>query len=66
MEENYHNSRTSNDIDVKRGPVTKLEEKNTSISKSDDGLITEFATCHFLNLWPIWSNSEVAVRTYCL
>ena len=66
MEENYHNSRTSNDIDVKRGPVTKLEEKNTSISKSDDGLITEFVTCHFLNLWPIWSNSEVAVRTYCL
>ena len=66
MEENYHNSRTSNDIDVKRGPVTKLEEKNTSISKPDDGLITEFVTCHFLNLWPIWSNSEVAVRTYCL
>ena len=66
MKENCHNSRTSNDIDVKRGPVTKLEKKNTSISKSGDGLITEFVTCHCLNLWAIWSNSEVEVRTYCL
>ena len=43
IEENYHNSRTSNDIDVKPGPVTKLEKKNTVISKkSDDGVILEF------------------------
>ena len=45
IEENYHNSRTSNDIDVKPGPVTKLEKKNTVISKkSDDGVILEFVT----------------------
>ena len=45
IEENYHNSRTSNDIDVKPGPVTKLEKKNTLISKkSDDGVILEFVT----------------------
>ena len=68
IEENYHNSRTSNDIDVKPGPVTKLEKKNTVISKkSDDGVILEFVTrLSFLDLWPIWSNSEVGVRTYSL
>ena len=45
IEENYHNSKTSNDIDVKPGPVTKLEKKNTVISKkSDDGVILEFVT----------------------
>ena len=45
IEENYHNSRTSNDIDVKPGPVTKLEKINTVISKkSDDGVILEFVT----------------------
>ena len=45
IEENYHNSRTSNGIDVKPGPVTKLEKKNTVISKkSDDGVILEFVT----------------------
>ena len=31
IEENCHNSRTSDDIYVKLGPVTKLEEKNTAI-----------------------------------
>ena len=45
IEENCHNSRTSNDIDVKLGPVTKLEKKNTAISKKyDDGVISEFVT----------------------
>ena len=42
-EENCHNSRTSNDIDVKLGPVTKLEKKNTAVSKnSDTGVTSEF------------------------
>ena len=45
IEENCHNSRTSNDIDVKLGPVTKLEKKNTAISKkSDDSVLSEFMT----------------------
>ena len=43
IEENFHNSRTSNDIDVKLGPVTKLEKKNTAVSKkSDTRVISEF------------------------
>ena len=42
---NCHNSRTSNDIDVNFGLVTKLEKKNTVISKtSGDGVISKFVT----------------------
>ena len=45
IEENCHNSRTSNDIDVKLGPVTKLEKKITTIpKKSDDGVTSKFVT----------------------
>ena len=33
IKENCHNSRTSNDIDTKLGPVTKLDKKNTTMSK---------------------------------
>ena len=44
IEENCH-SRTSNDIDVKLGPVTKLDKKSTAISKrSDNDIISEFVT----------------------
>ena len=32
-EENCHNSRTSNDIDVKLGPATKPEKKHGNIKK---------------------------------
>ena len=34
--ENCHNSRTSNDIDIRLGPVTKLDKKNTATSKKID------------------------------
>ena len=33
MKENSHNSRTSNDIDMKLGTVTKLDKRNTATSK---------------------------------
>ena len=33
MNKNCHNSRSSNDIDMKLGPVTKLDKKNTTTSK---------------------------------
>ena len=32
--ENCHNSRTSNDIDIKLGPVTKLDKRKTATSKT--------------------------------
>ena len=33
IKENCHNSRTSNDIDMKLGPVTKLDKRNKITSK---------------------------------
>ena len=34
IKENCHNSRTSNDIDIKLGPVTKLGKQKTATSKT--------------------------------
>ena len=36
IKENCHNSRTSGDIDMKLGPVTKLEKRNKATSKNFD------------------------------
>ena len=36
IKENRHNSRTSDDIDMKLGPVTKLEKTNKTTSKKLD------------------------------
>ena len=40
--ENYHNSTTNNDVDMKLGPVPKLDKTNKIISKSfDDDVIQQ-------------------------
>ena len=36
IKENCHNSRTSDDIDMKLGPVTKLDKRNKTTSKKID------------------------------
>ena len=36
IKENCHNSRTSNDIDIVLGPVTKLDKRNKTTSKKYD------------------------------
>ena len=36
IKENCNNSRTSDDIDMKRGPVTKLDKRNKIMSKKFD------------------------------
>ena len=36
MEENCHNSRTNDDIDMKLGPVTKIDTTNKTTSKKVD------------------------------
>ena len=42
IKENCHNSRTSDAIDMKLGPVTKLDKGNKTTSKKlDDDIITE-------------------------
>ena len=40
--ENCHNSRPSNDIDVKLGPWTKFEKRNTQHKKTENGAMTSF------------------------
>ena len=42
MKKNCHNSRTSDDIDMKLGPATKLDKKNKTPSKKfDDDVMLE-------------------------
>ena len=41
ISKNCHNSTTSNDIDMKLGPVTKIENKNkTTLKKIDDNAMS--------------------------
>ena len=53
MKENCHNSRTSNDIDMELGPVTKIDKRNTVILKKfDNDLI--LANCDVIVIFPIY------------
>ena len=44
IKENCHNFRTSNDIDMKLGPVTKVDRRNKIMPKKfdDDVMLTNF------------------------
>ena len=45
IKENCHNSRTSDDIDIKLGPVTKLDKKNkTTLKKFDVDVVSKTVT----------------------
>ena len=53
MKENYHNSRTSDDIDKKVGPVTKLHKRNkTTLKKFDDNIM--LGNCDAIIIFPIY------------
>ena len=61
MEENCHNShnsRKSNNTDVKLGPVTKLEKKNLMMTSYQN----PWRHFNSLDWWPIWRYSEVEAR----
>ena len=61
MNENCHNSRKSNDLDMKLGLVMKLDTTNmASLKKIDNDIMS--ANCNFFNLWPIWSNPKVGFQ----
>ena len=54
MKENCPNSRTSNDIDMKLGPVTKLDKRNkVTLKKFDDDVIS--ANSDVIVIFPIYS-----------
>ena len=53
IQENCHKSRTSNDIDMKPGLVTKLDKRNGSTSKkSDDDVMS--ANCDVIVIFTIF------------
>ena len=53
MKENCYNSRTSDDIDIKLGPVTKLDKKNKKTSeKFDDDVMLE--NCDVIVIFPLY------------
>ena len=53
IEENYHNSRTSNDNDMKLAPVTKLDKRNkTTFKEFDDD--TMLANCDVIVIFSIY------------
>ena len=66
IKENYHNSRTSDDIDMKLGPVMKLDTRNKATSKKidDDVMLADLTSLWFF--WPVWSNPEAGFRIHSL
>ena len=51
IKENCHNSRTSDDIDMKLGPVTKINNKIKTTSKKFEGDIMA-ANCYVIVIFP--------------
>ena len=53
VEEHCHNSRTSNDFDMKLGPITKLDKrKSTRSKKFDNDIISE--NCDVIIIFSIY------------
>ena len=57
IKENYHNFRTGDDIDMKLGPITKLNKRNKITSKKiwrwrHVGKL--WRHCHYSGFWSIW------------
>ena len=66
---NCHNSRTSDNIDMKLEPVTKLDKRNKSFEKfwRWSHVWKFWCHCHFFNLRPIWNNPKAGFsRPYIL
>ena len=55
-----HNSRTSDDIDMKLVPVTKIDKRNKTTSKKCDGEVMS-ANCDVLVIFPIYGQLK-AIR----
>ena len=62
IKENCHNSRISDDIDMKLGPVTKLEKRNKITSKiSDVDVMSE--NCDVIVIFQIFGQFGLVRRT---
>ena len=57
MKEIYHNSRTSDGIDMKLGPVTKLDKRNKiTLRNFDDDVVT--INCGVIVILPIYGQFD--------
>ena len=60
IKENCHNPRTSDDIDMRLGPIPKLHKKNkTTLKKFDDDIMSK--NCDVIVIFPIY-DQFVAIR----
>ena len=74
IKRNCRNSRTSDDIDKRLGPVTKLDKRNKTTSKKkkkkkkmDDEVMSEIILyCQLFKLQPIWSNTQAGFQVHSL
>ena len=60
IKENCLNSITSDDIDMKLGPITKCDKRNKTMSKFDDDAITQ--NCDVIVIFPILSQFAAVQR----
>ena len=69
-----HNFRTSDDIDMKLRPVTKLDNRNKTTSKTFDNNVMS-ANCDVIVIFPIYGqfgairkphSGRIVIRTYVL
>ena len=56
VKENFHNSRTSDDINMNLGPVTKLDKRNKGTSKKFDNDVIS-ANCDIIVTFSIYGQS---------
>ena len=65
LKDNFHNSRFSDDIEMKIGPITKHDKRNKTTPKK---IMSE--NCDviaiFSDFWPIWINPRVEFPTHSL
>ena len=64
IKKDFHNSRTSNNFDLKLGPVTKHNDVENNCRWRHIGKF--WCRCHFSDLRPIWSNLQARFWTHGL
>ena len=57
VKENFNNSRTSDDINMNLGPVTKLDKRNKGTSKKIDNDVMS-ANCDIIVIFSIYGQSR--------
>ena len=61
MKLSFHNSRTSDDIEMKLRPVTKLDKRNKTTSKKfDDDVLS--GSCGVIVIFPIYGQSGAILK----